>query len=586
MLQQAGTANAESYFLGLDQKFVFGSPSKTMIQRGIWASQGLALGIKAGTPAAFLAAFQSGMKVTEGYSLGITAGTAQIALASVNAITSANKVMSATAFALGISSGVRYMNGLLEGMKAKFGTPDEKGSIAYYLHVTIPDLIQQYKGPVAYDATILVPAGEAIMGGLDRGLKSGFGGVLTFLKDVGPSMEEHVPDSLFADRTKKFMVDVAMGNAEDPYEYYKDLIPETLGGWSGFVDPALSFLHPTLSLKDTEIMARKLASFYGLTAGSMYRSPAENAAVGGSPTSQHLTGQAADIYGSASNMNKAASDLYAKAAAVFKQIIFNDRDYISGSYVADHMDHVHLGFKPGDGFDLFSGKIGAPPFIDFPGSSDVVDQAIAAAAKKTGLPDTLIAAVMKQESGFNPFAGSYAGAQGLMQLMPDTARSLGVSNVYDPFQNAAGGAKYLKQQLAAFGGNLTLALAAYNAGPGNVQAYGGVPPFSETQHYVKIVQQYFEEFKKRYGGARELGGPVRAGQTYLVGERGPELFTPRASGTIINNQQTTQMMGAQREVVYNDNRAYVVRTNATDARAVMDTIEAHSRTRIGAVNLR
>jgi soluble lytic murein transglycosylase-like protein len=113
---------------------------------------------------------------------------------------------------------------------------------------------------------------------------------------------------------------------------------------------------------------------------------------------------------------------------------------------------------------------------------------ITAAAKKYGIDPALLAGLVKQESGFNPNAGSPAGARGLTQLMPGTAAGLGVTNVLDPVQSLDGGAKYLRQQLDAFGGDVTRALAAYNAGPGAVQRYGGVPPYAETQNYVRAVQ--------------------------------------------------------------------------------------------------
>ena len=113
---------------------------------------------------------------------------------------------------------------------------------------------------------------------------------------------------------------------------------------------------------------------------------------------------------------------------------------------------------------------------------------ITAAAKKYGLDPALLAGLVKQESGFNPNAGSPAGARGLTQLMPATAAGLGVTNVLDPAQSLEGGAKYLRQQLDAFDGDVTRALAAYNAGPGAVQRYGGVPPYAETQNYVRAVQ--------------------------------------------------------------------------------------------------
>ncbi|MER2027791.1 MAG: lytic transglycosylase domain-containing protein [Solibacillus sp.] len=115
---------------------------------------------------------------------------------------------------------------------------------------------------------------------------------------------------------------------------------------------------------------------------------------------------------------------------------------------------------------------------------------ITAASQKYNLPEKLITSVIKQESNFNASATSAAGASGLMQLMPATARYLGVSDRFDPAQNIMGGAKYLRQMLDQFDNNVETALAAYNAGPGNVKKYGGIPPFQETQNYVKKIMNY------------------------------------------------------------------------------------------------
>jgi len=122
--------------------------------------------------------------------------------------------------------------------------------------------------------------------------------------------------------------------------------------------------------------------------------------------------------------------------------------------------------------------------------TDNLDRIFERAAVKHNVPVNLLKAVAKAESGFNPIAESKAGAQGIMQLMPATAKSLGVTNSFDTEQNIMGGAKYLRQMLDKFHDNTELSLAAYNAGPGNVLKYNGIPPFNETQNYVTKVMGY------------------------------------------------------------------------------------------------
>ncbi len=115
------------------------------------------------------------------------------------------------------------------------------------------------------------------------------------------------------------------------------------------------------------------------------------------------------------------------------------------------------------------------------------DTLIADTAQKYGLDPSLLKAVAQAESNFSPTAVSSAGAKGLMQLMDATAQSLGVTDAFDPAQNIEGGAKFLSQLLNRYQGNETLALAAYNAGPGAVDKWGGVPPYEETQTYVPRI---------------------------------------------------------------------------------------------------
>lgn len=124
-------------------------------------------------------------------------------------------------------------------------------------------------------------------------------------------------------------------------------------------------------------------------------------------------------------------------------------------------------------------------------TADQLDQIIEEAAAKHGVDSNLVRAVIKVESNFNPRAVSRKGAMGLMQLMPSTARSLRVSNPFDAQQNVDGGVRHLKKLLEDFDGDVTKAAAAYNAGAGAVSRNGGVPPYAETQQYVRRVNQLY-----------------------------------------------------------------------------------------------
>jgi soluble lytic murein transglycosylase len=112
------------------------------------------------------------------------------------------------------------------------------------------------------------------------------------------------------------------------------------------------------------------------------------------------------------------------------------------------------------------------------------------------LEEALVKAVIKAESNYNAQSVSNKGAQGLMQLIPETARLMRVSDPFDPAENIRGGSNYLRLMLDQFNGNLDLALAAYNAGPNAVQRHGGIPPYTETRQYVQRVRRYLEQYRR------------------------------------------------------------------------------------------
>jgi soluble lytic murein transglycosylase-like protein len=128
--------------------------------------------------------------------------------------------------------------------------------------------------------------------------------------------------------------------------------------------------------------------------------------------------------------------------------------------------------------------------------TDLYDHVISDASKRHGVSFSLLKALIKTESDFDPRAVSSAGARGLMQLMPENIKTLNIKNPFDPRENIMGGARYLKHLIDRFGGKLPLALAAYNAGPGVVEQYRRIPPFKETENFVQQVMKYYALLNK------------------------------------------------------------------------------------------
>lgn len=178
-----------------------------------------------------------------------------------------------------------------------------------------------------------------------------------------------------------------------------------------------------------------------------------------------------------------------------KIVIRNDRTHITAFHFYGDIKEALVSLRstrrvvtnPFGGM-LFDGSAAPPPRVP-----SYLSTVIAEAGRTHGVDPRLIAAVARRESAWNLRAVSPVGACGLMQLMPATAKYLGVSDVFDARQNIFGGTRYLRTLLDTFDGDLDLALAAYNAGPGAVQKYKGVPPYRETREYVKVVRASYEQ---------------------------------------------------------------------------------------------
>mgnify|MGYP003605626166 FL=1 len=181
-------------------------------------------------------------------------------------------------------------------------------------------------------------------------------------------------------------------------------------------------------------------------------------------------------------------------------------------------------------------------------NKNAFDHIIQQAAQQHGVSEGLIKAVMHTESGFNVNARSPVGAQGLMQLMPATARRFNVSNAYDPQENIMAGAKYLAWLLKRFNGNTSLALAGYNAGEGNVAKYGGVPPFRETQDYVRRVTSRFSNLYASGVNASSSNSAITANNNSNTQSQNAQVIAQSENYTASNHQVATNKR-PQRQII-------------------------------------
>jgi len=193
-----------------------------------------------------------------------------------------------------------------------------------------------------------------------------------------------------------------------------------------------------------------------------------------------------------------------------------DRAVLRNGFTIDHDRREVIGdmtrlYTGGGYVDVPTAQIVSYEHVDAPPPAPeltptrTIHDHVTDASKTTGIDPDFIDSVIHQESGFNPNAVSKKGARGLMQLMPDTADKLGVRNSFDPAENVHGGAAYLRQLLELYHGDAQKALAAYNAGPGRVEQYKGVPPYRETQAYVaRIIREYNRKKLAEQAAAKQL----------------------------------------------------------------------------------
>ena len=197
-------------------------------------------------------------------------------------------------------------------------------------------------------------------------------------------------------------------------------------------------------------------------------------------------------------------------------------------------------------------------------NKNAFDSYIRQAAQTHGISEGLIKAVMHTESGFNTNARSPVGAQGLMQLMPATAKRFNVSNAFDPQQNIHAGAKYLAWLMKRFNGNTQLVLAGYNAGEGNVQKYGGIPPFRETQDYVRRVTSRLNNLYSN--GLSIASSNSSQAQLIAQGSNTPSNENSNGSNTVTsisNNNSSAQTKYPRREIVLANDGTYTDRPSGS-----------------------